>query len=113
MDVKDEASHLSIVFIPGAGFFSIEVVKCNVGAEEVNGIMDGGGVANGGVRFENTGEGRSFEETGVEEVPLQVGERKELFGRRHREPRTGDDPSLYRTEEESKEFLLLPSGYRR
>ena len=47
MDVKDESSHLSIVFIPGARFFGIEVAECNIGAEEVDGVADSGGVTDG------------------------------------------------------------------
>ena len=95
MDVKDESSHLSVVFVPGAGFLGLEVPERDIGTKEVDGITDSGGVVNGRMRFKDTGEGGSFKETGVEEVPLEVGEREELFGRRHREPKTGDDPSFY------------------
>ena len=112
-DVKDELSHLSIVFIPGAWLLCIEVAEGHVDAEEVNGIADGRGAADSGAGFEDASKGRSFKETGVEEVPLKVGEREELFGRRHREPKTGDDPSFYTSQRRRlKEILLLPSGYR-
>ena len=35
----------------GRWFFSIEVVKGNVGAEEGDGVFDGGGVSNNGPGF--------------------------------------------------------------
>ena len=57
------------------------------------------------------GENGSFEEGGEEEVSLEVGQREELFGGRHREPKMGDDPSFLYVE---KDFLILfhPSGNR-
>ena len=63
--------------------------------EEVNGVAYGGGVVDCGSGFDNVEEGGRFEETGEEEVPLQVGEGEELVRRRHREPKTGDGPSFY------------------
>ena len=95
-------SHLSIIFIMGGRFLRIEVAEGNVGVEKINGITDGGGVMNSGARFEDVGEGRRFKEAGEEEVPLQVGEGEELFGGRHREPKTGDGPSLYKVRKGSK-----------
>ena len=38
MDVKDKSSHLSVVFIVGSGFFCVEVVEGNIGAEESDGV---------------------------------------------------------------------------
>ena len=60
MDVKDESSHLSVVFVPRAGFLSVEVSECHIGAEEVDGVADSRGVMDGGVGFENASEGRGF-----------------------------------------------------
>ena len=54
-DVKDESSHLSIVFIPGGGFLGIEVPECHIGSEEIDGTTDGRGVTNGGARFKDVG----------------------------------------------------------
>ena len=44
---------------------------------------------------------------------MEVREGKELFGERHRKPKTGNDSSFYMFGEETKEDLLHPSGYRR
>ena len=99
MEVKDESSHLSFGFVIGGGFFSIEVVESNVGVEESDGVVDSGGVVNSGSRFEDVHEGGCFEECGEEEIPLEVGQGEELFRGRHREPKTGDDPSFYSVRE--------------
>ena len=40
-------SHLSVMFIVGAGPLGIEVVEGNVDAKEVNGVLNGRGVVNG------------------------------------------------------------------
>ena len=69
-DVKDESSHLSIIFVVGGGFFSVEVVECNIGAKEVDGVTDCGGISDGSSGLKNAGEGGSFEEASEEEVPL-------------------------------------------
>ena len=70
MDVKDETSHLSVVFIVGAWFLGVEVPECDIGAEEVDGIADSGGVSDGSPGFKDASERGSFEETSEEEVPL-------------------------------------------
>ena len=70
MDVKDESSHLSVVFIVGGRFLSVEVPERDIGAEEVDGVPDGGRVSNGGSGLEDASEGGGFKETSEEEVPL-------------------------------------------
>ena len=67
--------------------------------EQSDGITDGRGVANGSSGFKDMSEGGSFEEGSEEEISLEVGQGEELFGGRHREPKTGDDPSFYRVRE--------------
>ena len=111
-DVKDEVSHLSVVFIPRAWLLHVEIVEGLVGVEEVNGIADGRGVTDSGVGFKDASEGRRFEEASVEEIPLEVGEGKELFSGRHRESKTDNDPSFYRTRREKRFFYysLLAIG---
>ena len=54
----------------GAGFLGVEVPERDIGAEEVYGVTDGGGVSNSGSGFEDAGKGGCFKETGEEEVPL-------------------------------------------
>ena len=78
MEVKDEASHLSVVFVVGGGFLGIEVPERDIGVEEVDGVPDSGGVSNSCSGLEDTSEGGSFEEASEEKVPLQVGEGEEL-----------------------------------
>ena len=95
-DVKDESSHLSVVFVPGTWFLSVEVSERHIGVEEVDGVTNGRGVADGSVGLEYSSKRGGFEEASVEEVPLEVREREKLLGRRHREPKMGDNPSLYR-----------------
>ena len=51
MDVKDESSHLPVIFIIGARFLGVEVAEGNVGVEEVDGVPDGRGVADGSSGF--------------------------------------------------------------
>ena len=94
MEVKDELSHLSIIFVVGSRFFSVEVAEGNVGAEVVDGVTDSRGVVNSGSGFEDMSERGGLEKHSEEEVPLEVGQGEELFGGRHREPKTGDDPSF-------------------
>ena len=96
MNVKDESSHLSVIFVVGGGFFSVEVLERDIGMEEADGVLNGRGVTDGGSGFEYAEESGGFEKAGEEEVPLKVGEREKLVGGRHREPRTGDDPTFYR-----------------
>ena len=50
-EVKDDLFHLSVRLVPRAGFFGIEVVESDVGAEEVDSIMDGRRVVNSSMRF--------------------------------------------------------------
>ena len=50
---------------------------------------------NSGSGFKDACKGGSFEKRSEEKIPLKVGQGEELFGRRHREPKTGDDPSFY------------------
>ena len=73
MEIKDEASHLSVIFVIGGGLFSVEVAKGNIGVEESDGIVDGGGVMDSGSGFKDACEGGSFEKCGEEEIPLEVG----------------------------------------
>ena len=63
-------SHLSVVFVIGGGFLGIEVPERDIGAEEVDGVADSGGVSDGCPGFEDTSERGSFKETSEEEVPL-------------------------------------------
>ena len=39
MNVKDEMSNLSVIFVVGGGFLGIEVVECNVGVKEADGSL--------------------------------------------------------------------------
>ena len=107
-EVKDESSHLSVDFVPGAGFLHVEVVEGNIGVEEVDSVPYCGGVANGCMSVEDTAECGGLEKGGVEEIPLKVGEGEELFRRRHREPKMGDDPSFY----SKREFKIFITPFR-
>ena len=62
MEVKDKVSQLTVEVVVGRWFLGIEVVEGNVGAEEGDGIFDGGGVSNDGSRCQDIGEGGGFEE---------------------------------------------------
>ena len=108
LEVKDKVSQLLVEVVVGRWFLGIEVAKSNVGAEERDGIFDGRGISDDGSRCQKIGEGGGFEERGEEEVPLEVWQGEELFGRRHREPKTGDDPSFI----VYKKILFHPSGCR-
>ena len=57
------------------------------------------------------GKGGGFKEASEEEIPLQVGEREELLEGRHREPKTGNDPSFYSVRGRSKKefYCSLPA----
>ena len=108
MDVKDELSHLSVIFVVGGRFLSVEVLERDIGAEKVDGVPNGGRVSDSCPGLKDASERGSFEETGEEEVSLQVGEGEELVGGRHREPKTGDDPSFYRERVVSKKEFITP-----
>ena len=104
MDVKDESSHLSVVFVMGGRFLGIEVPERDIGAEEVDGVPNSRRVSDGCSGLKDASESGTFEKTGEEEVPLQVGEGEELFGGRHREPKTGNDPSFYREKKRNEGY---------
>ena len=70
MEVKDESSHLSVVFIVGGRFLGVEVSECDIGTEEVDGVPNGRGVSDDCSGFKDASERGSFEEAGEEEVPL-------------------------------------------
>ena len=55
-------SQLMVEVVVGRRFLGIEVVEGNIGAEEGDGIFDGGGVSNNGSRCQDIGEGGGFEE---------------------------------------------------
>ena len=54
----------------GGGFFGVEVPERDIGAKEVDGVTDSGGVSDGCSGFKDASKGGSFEETSEEEVPL-------------------------------------------
>ena len=92
----------------GCGFFGVEVPERDIGAEKVYSVADGGRVSDSCPGLEDADEGWGFEEAGKEEIPLEVGEGEELFGGRHREPETGDDPSFYMEKRKSKRNFIAP-----
>ena len=70
MDVKDESSHLSVVFVVGGRFLGVEVSERDIGAEEVDGVPDSGGVLDGSSGLKDVGERGGFEEGSEEKIPL-------------------------------------------